>query len=166
MRLSEVYTQISTKFSISPKNFLMLFSELSLWRMPHSRNCRFTCIICGECPRRCSRSELYRHYAQFHFSKRLVAKFGDLLVCPMCNQVLGGRKAAAMHFGQKHSMVELYLPVKAWIPLTHKRKSSSVKDLSSSNSSSKKAREHIGSEGRNSGQLRHISRHHILCGLI
>ena len=108
--------------------------------MPCSTTCQFTCILCNECPRKCNRSELYRHYAQSHFSRRLLNKFGDVKICPMCNQTLN-RGATVSHFGQKHSMVELYLPIEAWIPFLPSKKRSSKKRVPSANAKRRKTSE-------------------------
>jgi len=80
----------------------------------------FRCTICKELPRKLNRSELYRHYATQHFQKALTQEFGHHKVCPYCNIELKGSAhhwgSVASHFGQKHSFVESYLPVEAWIP--------------------------------------------------
>eukprot|EP00092_Neocalanus_flemingeri_P035388 GFUD01038501.1.p1 GENE.GFUD01038501.1~~GFUD01038501.1.p1 ORF type:complete len:447 (+),score=104.93 GFUD01038501.1:198-1538(+) len=74
----------------------------------------FRCRICQIIPRGPNRSELYRHYSNEHFSSQLKNKFGHLKVCPFCNIDL--KSTLASHFGQKHDMVEEFLPEEARIP--------------------------------------------------
>ena len=58
----------------------------------------------------------------------------------MCNQTLN-RGATVSHFGQKHSMVELYLPIEAWIPFLPSKKRSSKKRVPSANAKRRKTSE-------------------------
>ena len=44
-------------------------------------------------------------------------EFGHLKTCPVCNVDLKTNSIAS-HFGQKHSHVEHFLPVEAWIPIS------------------------------------------------
>ena len=77
----------------------------------------FRCTICQKIPIQLNRSELYRHYAFAHFSSNLMQEFGHLKTCPVCNIDLK-ISSICSHYGQKHSHVEDYLPVEAWIPLS------------------------------------------------
>jgi len=88
--------------------------DVSSVRVINGKPFDFRCTICKNLPREINRSELYRHYATQHFQRALTQEFGHLKVCPYCNIELKG--SVASHFGQKHSFVESYLPVKAWIP--------------------------------------------------
>eukprot|EP00092_Neocalanus_flemingeri_P028075 GFUD01030482.1.p1 GENE.GFUD01030482.1~~GFUD01030482.1.p1 ORF type:complete len:698 (+),score=201.77 GFUD01030482.1:315-2096(+) len=76
----------------------------------------FRCTICQMV--QLNRSELYRHYAQKHFREQLRKEFGHLNICPYCNIDLSKITSAchASHFGQKHDMVEKFLPAEAKIP--------------------------------------------------
>jgi len=76
----------------------------------------FRCTICKIIPRMPNRSELYRHYSTEHFKVQLLNEFGHLNVCPLCNIELCHKGNSASHFGQKHDMVEKYLPEGARIP--------------------------------------------------
>jgi len=75
----------------------------------------FRCTICKELPRQLNKSELYRHYAVQHFSKKLSEQFGGYKICPYCKIEFKGGSTAS-HFGQKHCLVEMFLPKEAWIP--------------------------------------------------
>ena len=74
----------------------------------------FRCTICKIIPRIPCKSELYRHYAMKHFYVQLRKEFGHLKICPFCNLDLP--YGHVFHFGQKHNMVEKFLPVEARIP--------------------------------------------------
>jgi len=83
--------------------------------MKNGKQMDFRCTICQELPRKLNKSELYRHYSVQHFSKELSEQFGGYKVCPYCKlEFKGGSNAS--HFGQKHCLVEMFLPTEAWIP--------------------------------------------------
>jgi len=60
-------------------------------------------------------------------------KFGHLKVCPLCNLSLPRRNGVPTHFGQKHSMVELYLPTEAWVTSAQEEGNRSTRKLSFGN---------------------------------
>ena len=76
----------------------------------------FRCTICKIIPVKPNRSELYRHYSTEHFKVQLLNEFGHLNVCPFCNKELRIKGKNASHFGQKHDMVEKFLPEGVRIP--------------------------------------------------
>ena len=90
--------------------------EVSSVKVVNGRSIDFRCTVCKELPRKLNRSELYRHYANYHFQSNLNDLFGHMKVCPYCNLDLRNVSTAS-HFGQKHSHVENFLPTEAWIPL-------------------------------------------------
>eukprot|EP00092_Neocalanus_flemingeri_P019083 GFUD01020673.1.p1 GENE.GFUD01020673.1~~GFUD01020673.1.p1 ORF type:complete len:526 (-),score=126.95 GFUD01020673.1:28-1605(-) len=79
----------------------------------------FRCTICQIIPIKPNRSELYRHYSKAHFGSLLIKernKFGhNLKICPFCNRAFS-TKIPVSHLGQKHDMVEKFLPEEARIP--------------------------------------------------
>jgi len=85
-------------------------------------NCPFVCTVCHKCPKICNKTELYSHYAKVHFNKLLLDKFGNHKTCPVCDLVFQKEDSIPVHLGQRHSMVELFLPVKAWINSTGNKK--------------------------------------------
>jgi len=85
-------------------------------------NCPFVCTVCHKCPKICNKKELYSHYAKVHFNKLLLDKFGNHKTCPVCDLVFQKEDSIPVHLGQRHSMVELFLPVKAWINSTGNKK--------------------------------------------
>ena len=95
----------------------LLQKEVSSVKLVNGRSIDFRCTVCKELPRQLNRSELYRHYANYHFQSNLNDLFGHLKVCPYCDLDLRNVSAYS-HFGQKHSFVENFLPTEAWIPLT------------------------------------------------
>jgi len=91
--------------------------EVTPQKVANSRSIDYRCILCNELPRKPNRSELYRHYANCHFSSNLYDLFGHYKICPHCGMDLRN-VGNASHFGQKHSFVENFLPKEAWIPLS------------------------------------------------
>jgi len=77
----------------------------------------FRCTICNIIPKKQNRSELYRHYSTEHFNVQIRNEFGHLKLCPLCNlDVRKHNQFSINHFGQKHDMVEKFLPPEARIP--------------------------------------------------
>ena len=80
----------------------------------------FRCYICKKLPRAgmANRSELYRHYSLYHFSKQLVRDFGHLRQCPVptCGKACPNAIKIGDHMGQVHDMVEKYLPAENRLP--------------------------------------------------
>jgi len=94
--------------------------------MKSGKELDFRCTICKELPRKLNKSELYRHYAVQHFRKELSEQFGGYKVCPYCKLEFKGGSTAS-HFGQKHCLVERFLPTEAWIPEEWNNRSSGKK---------------------------------------
>jgi len=94
--------------------------------MKSGKQMDFRCTICKELPRKLNKSELYRHYAVQHFRKELREQFGGYKVCPYCKLEFKGGSTAS-HFGQKHCLVERFLPTEAWIPEEWNNRSSGKK---------------------------------------
>eukprot|EP00092_Neocalanus_flemingeri_P014776 GFUD01015946.1.p1 GENE.GFUD01015946.1~~GFUD01015946.1.p1 ORF type:complete len:1168 (+),score=214.68 GFUD01015946.1:221-3505(+) len=78
----------------------------------------FRCYFCKKLPRvgSANRSELYRHYAVYHYAAEIKAEFGYLTKCPHCSADLKGSYVS--HMGQKHNEVDKYLPEAARIPIS------------------------------------------------
>ena len=78
----------------------------------------FRCYFCKKLPRvgSANRSELYRHYAVYHYPTEIKAEFGHLSKCPHCSIDIKGSYVS--HMGQKHNEVDKYLPEAARIPLS------------------------------------------------
>jgi len=90
----------------------------------------YRCHICLNLPRPgcANKSELYRHYSTVHFAEQLKEEFGICQSqiqqnCPICQVNVGKKNGILSHLGQKHNEVEKYLPSKAKVPETLKRKS-------------------------------------------
>jgi len=78
----------------------------------------FRCYFCKKLPRvgSANRSELYRHYAVYHYPNEIKAEFGHMSKCPHCAIDIKGSYVS--HMGQKHNEVDKYLPEAARIPLS------------------------------------------------
>ena len=119
----------------------------------------FRCIYCKVLPRegKVSRSELYRHYASYHFREELKREFGNVRVCPICG--IETRKWQCwLHIAEVHDEVEKYLPERAKIPkaITYrrprKRERTRMKGKLAHNSDSTACRLPAIPEGYNSGR--------------
>jgi len=78
----------------------------------------YRCFYCKKLPRAgmANRSELLRHYSNFHFCKELQNEFSEFVekrYCHLCDGPLG-KSHAVSHFGQKHDEVMKYLPPEAY----------------------------------------------------
>jgi len=78
----------------------------------------FRCYFCKKLPRvgSANRSELYRHYAVYHYAAEIKAEFGNLSKCPHCSIDIKGSYVS--HMGQKHNEVDKYIPEPARIPIS------------------------------------------------
>eukprot|EP00090_Calanus_glacialis_P005912 TRINITY_DN14623_c0_g1_i1.p1 TRINITY_DN14623_c0_g1~~TRINITY_DN14623_c0_g1_i1.p1 ORF type:complete len:1245 (-),score=218.85 TRINITY_DN14623_c0_g1_i1:73-3807(-) len=78
----------------------------------------FRCYFCKKLPRvgSANRSELYRHYAVYHYAAEIKAEFGNMTKCPHCSVDIKGSYVS--HMGQKHNEVDKYLPESARIPIS------------------------------------------------
>ena len=94
-----------------------VMNEVCPTRMFRGQEYDFRCIYCKVLPRegKVSRSELYRHYASYHFREELKREFGNVTVCPFCGIEM--RKWQGwLHIAEVHDEVEKYLPERAKIP--------------------------------------------------
>ena len=101
-----------------------VMNEVCPTRMFRGQEYDFRCIYCKVLPRegKVLRSELYRHYASYHFREELKREFGNVTVCPICGIEM--RKWQCwVHIAQVHDEVEKYLPERAKIPeaITYRR---------------------------------------------
>ena len=99
-----------------------VMNEVCSTRMFRGQEYDFRCIYCKVLPRegKVSRSELYRHYASYHFREELKREFGNVTVCPVCGIE---RRQCWHHIAEVHNEVEKYLPERAKIPeaITYRR---------------------------------------------
>ena len=99
-----------------------VMNEVCPTRMFRGQEYDFRCIYCKVLPRKgvASRSELYRHYASYHFRQELKREFGNVTVCPVCGIEM---KSCWRHIAEVHDEVEKYLPERAKIPkaITYRR---------------------------------------------
>merc|ERR1712200_17908 len=76
----------------------------------------FDCIYCPR-PVKPNRSELYRHYSQYHHRKDILEYIKqyhpenlDSSVCPVCERDMKGTSKLIDHLGQVHDVVEKFIP--------------------------------------------------------
>ena len=105
-------------------DFDEVMNEVCPTRMFRGQEYDFRCIYCKVLPRegKASRSELYRHYASYHFREELKRELGNITVCPICG--IEKRKWQGwLHIAEVHDEVEKYLPERAKIPkaITYRR---------------------------------------------
>ena len=138
-------------------DFDEVMNEVCPTRMFRGQEYDFRCIYCKVLPRKgvASRSELYRHYASYHFRQELKREFGNVTVCPVCGIEM---KSCWRHIAEVHDEVEKYLPERAKIPnaITYrrprKRERARMKGKLAHNSDSKACRFPAIPEGYNSGR--------------
>ena len=134
-----------------------VMNEVCPTRMFRGQEYDFRCIYCKVLPRegKASRSELYRHYASYHFRQELKREFGNVTVCPVCGIEM---KSCWRHIAEVHDEVEEYLPERAKIPeaITYrrprKRERARMKGNLAHNSDSTACRFPAIPEGYNSGR--------------